>query len=156
SLPMKRSTSKRVARFRMHHPCSHPVNAVNLAKPRSRQLGPRGRGLALAVIAVVGADLAAGCASSGAAASSPDTPPASASGGGEGNARRPPRRPGMGPGGEGRDGESGAGARELEQAIKLAQGNDLDGAIKQAEAALQKNPNLEKAYLLVASSCAMK
>jgi tetratricopeptide (TPR) repeat protein len=59
----------------------------------------------------------------------------------------------MGPGS--RDGE-GAGSRELDQAIKLAQKDDLDGAIAQAKAAIDQNPNLEKAYLLLASSCSIK
>jgi len=89
--------------------------------------------------------LAAGCASSTTAASK--DPVAKAD---DDAPKRPPRRPGAGPGG----GEGGT--RELDQAIKAAQTNDLDGAIKLAHAALEKNPNLEKAYLLLASSCAMK
>jgi Flp pilus assembly protein TadD len=85
------------------------------------------------------------CAGSTTAASS-DEPPKST----DGTASRPPRRPG-GPGGS-----DTAGTRELDQAIKAAQANDLDAAIAQSKAAIEKNPNLEKAYLLLASSCAMK
>ena len=62
---------------------------------------------------------------------------------------RPPRRIGVGPG-------QRPGQAELESAIKAAKGGDLDLAIKRSNDAIEKNPNLEHAYLLLGSSCAMK
>jgi tetratricopeptide (TPR) repeat protein len=63
---------------------------------------------------------------------------------------RPPRRPGQGPS------SGGGGQRELEEARKAARAKDFDTAIAKAQAAIEKNPNLEEAYLLLADSCAMK
>lgn len=63
---------------------------------------------------------------------------------------RPPRRPGGGPGG------GGPGQRELEEAIAFAKSDNLDGAIERCQAATGKNPQLEQAYLLWGSSCALK
>lgn len=60
----------------------------------------------------------------------------------------PPPRP-VGSGG-------GSGKKELEDAKKLANGGDLDGAIKKTKEAIAKNPNNEEAYLLLGSACAMK
>jgi tetratricopeptide (TPR) repeat protein len=83
--------------------------------------------------------LALSCASTPAAKEQPpkqDEPPA-----------RPPRRPGEG---------GGSGKRELEDAKKLANGGDLDGAIKKSKEAIAKSPNMEEAYLLLGSACAMK
>ena len=48
------------------------------------------------------------------------------------------------------------GEVELEAAMKAARANDLDAAIARAKAAIEKNPQLEQAYLLYGSSCAMK
>lgn len=61
---------------------------------------------------------------------------------------RPIQRPGQAP-------RSAAG-RDLDAAIKAANAGDLDGAIKSANDAIAKDPNLEKAYLLLGSACAMK
>lgn len=74
-------------------------------------------------------------------------PPAPAN---EPAAARPPRRPGGGPGG------GGPGQRELEEAITFAKADNLDGAIERCQAATGKNPQLEQAYLLWGSSCALK
>ncbi len=79
------------------------------------------------------------CASQPPAA--PAEPPAAA---------RPPRRPGAGPGG------GSPGQRELEEAIAFAKADNLDGAIERCQAATGKNPQLEQAYLLWGSSCALK
>ena len=62
---------------------------------------------------------------------------------------RPPRRPGFGPGAK-------PGQAELEAAIAAAKANDLDLTIQRAHAAIEKNPNLEHAYLLLGSACGMK
>lgn len=40
--------------------------------------------------------------------------------------------------------------------MKLAESGDLEGAIQASKAAIAQNPNLEKAYLLLGSACAMK
>ena len=40
--------------------------------------------------------------------------------------------------------------------MKAARNNDLDAAIDRSKAAIEKNPQLEQAYLLYGSSCAMK
>ena len=48
------------------------------------------------------------------------------------------------------------GQVELQAAMKAARENDLDAAIERAKAAIDKNPQLEQAYLLYGSSCAMK
>src|SRR5688572_33032817 len=45
---------------------------------------------------------------------------------------------------------------ELEAAMKAARDNNLDAAIERSKAAIEKNPQLEQAYLLYGSSCAMK
>ncbi|MCK6547804.1 tetratricopeptide repeat protein [Myxococcota bacterium] len=82
-----------------------------------------------------------GCASTK-PAEQPDTPPA------EVKPSRPIQRPGQGP-------RSAAG-KELDAAIKAANAGDLDGAITSANAAIAKDPNLEKAYLLLGSACSMK
>lgn len=84
--------------------------------------------------------LAAACASTPPPAPAEPPSPSSA---------RPPRRPGFGPGAK-------PGQAELEAAIAAAKANDLDQAIQRANAAIEKNPNLEHAYLLLGSSCGMK
>lgn len=61
--------------------------------------------------------------------------------------RRPPRRPGV---------PSKPGQRELEAAIQAAKDGNLDLAIERCNAAIDKNAQLEHAYLLLGSSCAMK
>lgn len=78
------------------------------------------------------------CASAPAKKESPDEPPPSS----------PPQESSGRPRGDGK--------RELEQAKKLANNNDLDGAIKKLKESIAKNPNSEEAYLLLGSSCAMK
>lgn len=61
--------------------------------------------------------------------------------------KRPPRRPGM---------ASKPGQAELEAAIAAAKAGDLERAIARSNDAIEKNPTLEHAYLLLGSSCAMK
>lgn len=60
-------------------------------------------------------------------------------------AKRPPRRPGSPP-----------GQAELEAAVNAAKQEDLDAAIEHSKQAIAQNPQLEHAYLLYGSSCAMK
>jgi len=60
---------------------------------------------------------------------------------------RPPRRIGLG---------TKPGQVELESAIAAAKAGKLDLAAKRANDAIEKNPNLEHAYLLLGSACAMK
>ena len=83
----------------------------------------------------------------GACASQPPPPPPA---GDEppAQAARPPRRPGA-------PGQS-PGQRELDEAIKAARANDLATTLERCRAAIAKNPNLEHAYLLWGSTCAMK
>lgn len=78
------------------------------------------------------------------------SPPASTSGPESAStAKKPPRRPV-------RSRLTPPGQAELEAAIKAARKNDLDAAIAECRAAIQKNPQLEQAYLLLGSACAMK
>lgn len=60
---------------------------------------------------------------------------------------RPPRRIGLG---------SKPGQAELEAAIAAAKADQLAQAIDLANQAIEKNPQLEHAYLLLGSACAMK
>lgn len=80
--------------------------------------------------------LGAGCAGGGQKASS-EPPPA--------KPKRPPRRPGSPP-----------GQADLEAAVNAAKRQDLDAAIEFSKQAISRNPQLEHAYLLYGSSCAMK
>jgi Flp pilus assembly protein TadD len=61
----------------------------------------------------------------------------------------PPSRP-LRPVGDGPPGQA-----ELDAAIAAAKSNDLERAIERAKAAIAANPQLEHAYLLYGSSCAM-
>jgi len=48
------------------------------------------------------------------------------------------------------------GQAELEAAIAAAKANDLELTMKRCNEAIEKNPSLEHAYLLLGSACAMK
>jgi tetratricopeptide (TPR) repeat protein len=61
---------------------------------------------------------------------------------------RPPRRPGFGGG--------GAGKAELQAAIDAAKKNDIETTIAKCREAIEKNPNLEQAHLLLGSACSLK
>ncbi|MEQ9495881.1 MAG: tetratricopeptide repeat protein [Deltaproteobacteria bacterium] len=52
-------------------------------------------------------------------------------------------------------GSKSAGKPELEAAIAAAKRNDLETTITQCRAAIEKNPNLEQAYLLLGSACSL-
>jgi tetratricopeptide (TPR) repeat protein len=54
------------------------------------------------------------------------------------------------------DSDEPPGQAELEAAMAAARKNDLDLAIERAKAAIEKNPQLENAYLLYGSSCGLK
>ena len=62
---------------------------------------------------------------------------------------RKPRRPSIAPG-------RAPGQAELEAAVAAAKAGQLDQGYERCLAALKKNPNLEHAYLLAGSICAMK
>ncbi len=53
-------------------------------------------------------------------------------------------------------GNKSAGKAELQAAIEAAKKDDLDTTIAQCRAAIEKNPNLEQAYLLLGSACSLK
>lgn len=55
----------------------------------------------------------------------------------------------------GSSGARSAGGRDLDRALEAANAGDLKAAASAARAAFAKDPNLEKAYLLLGSACAM-
>lgn len=67
--------------------------------------------------------------------------------------RKPPlRRRSVLPG----RGQARPGQAQLDAALAAAASGDLDGAVEGSEAAIQANPRLEQAYLLLGSSCALQ
>src|SRR5687768_15609484 len=54
------------------------------------------------------------------------------------------------------DSDEPPGQAELEAAMAAARKEDLDAAIERSKAAIDKNPQLENAYLLYGSSCGLK
>lgn len=58
--------------------------------------------------------------------------------------------------GRGATAERVPGQAELESALRAAQAGDLEAAMTKSRAAIDKNPRLEQAYLLLGSSCALE
>jgi tetratricopeptide (TPR) repeat protein len=107
---------------------------------RYPSLGPLPRA-GLLVSLLLAASLGAGCRSA------PATPDASE------RAAPPPRRSRL----PGRGARAAApGQAELEAALAAARAGDLGTARAKSEAAIEKNPRIEQAYLLLGSTCAMQ